>query len=237
MYQFLLLKHQLLPARLGPADMGGFYSKLGINLFAVPMLVGFACYVYYLNERKSVDRLIAEGITDETALSSAKLNLQRNLMIAVFLMYPMICTTLFSIPMCRQLNGVSFQESDYWVSCDTPEFSTLLVFSTLGVLLVPLGIPLGFYLKMRVKVQELDGANETAAGGAKLVPEEVDDQSDQFAFLCQDYKPEVWYWEPVSYFRKLLLNGLTVVIGRGTMGQIYFASITSALFFAAHMRT
>ena len=96
----------------------------------------------------------------------------------------------------------------------------MLALGAVGVLLVPIGIPLAFYLKMRTKVQQLGGQpNESAIGGAKLVADDSDDESDQFAFLCGDYKPLAWYWETVSYARKLCLNGWAVVVGRGTMGQ------------------
>jgi hypothetical protein len=123
--------------------------------------------------------------------------------------------------MCRELSGASFHESDYWVSCTSSSFATVSVFGLIGVLLVPIGIPLTFYLKMRAKVQELGGQpNESEAGGAKLVADDADDGSDHFAFLCQDYKPSAWYWETVQYSRKLCLNGWTVVVGRGTMGQV-----------------
>lgn len=122
------------------------------------------------------------------------------------------------------------------MSCNTSTFNVLLFFGFLGVLLVPVGVPLLFFLEMRTRVQRLGGANETEAGGAKLVDDDADDQSDEFAFLCQDYRPSAWYWEPVNYLRKLLLNGLTVVVGRGTMGQIYFATLTSSLFLVWHVR-
>jgi hypothetical protein len=217
--------------------LGGFYVKLITNIFVLPMVATFACYAYYLYERKELDRKIAKDTISESGRQSAKLNFERNLMILTFLIYPMMCTTLFSIPMCRELSGASFHESDYWVSCESSSFSTLLVIAALGVLMVPFGVPLVFYLKMCAAVQELDGANENAAGGAKLVSDDMDDQSDRFAFVCQNYKPKYWYWEPVSYFRKLVLNGLAVVVGRGTMGQVYFAAISTTLFFFLHVRT
>lgn len=54
--------------------------------------------------------------------------------------------------------------------------------------MVPIGIPLGFYFKMRTRVIELGGeANYNAAGGSKLVPDDADDETDQFSFLVQDY--------------------------------------------------
>ena len=45
--------------------------------------------------------------------------------------------------------------------------------AALGVLAVPFGVPLVFYLNMRAAVQESDGANENAAGGAKLVSDDI----------------------------------------------------------------
>ena len=239
--------------RMDCFDLGGFYAKLVTNLFVLPMLSAFACYVYYLNEKKTVQRMVAEGVTDSSGLRSASLNLQRNLMVAVFVMCeshcchqqlqsarlqsllclilmetwyvsltdPMMTTSLFSIPMCRELGGSTYHESDYYVSCDSSSFGLLMAFAVLGVLAVPLGIPLLFFLRMRRKVQDLGGEpNETAAGGAKLVADDADDESDQFAFLVQDYKTTHWYWEIVSYMRKLCLNGWAVIVGRGTMGQV-----------------
>ena len=76
-------------------ELGGFYSQLAMNVILLPLLAAFGCYVYYLNEKKSVDRMVAEGVATDSSLQSAKLNLQRNLMVGVFLMYPMMTTTLF----------------------------------------------------------------------------------------------------------------------------------------------
>lgn len=63
-----------------------FYAQLATNVFVLPLLAAFACFVYYLNEVKSVERMVAEGVTDENGMQSAKLNLQRNLMVGVFVM-------------------------------------------------------------------------------------------------------------------------------------------------------
>jgi hypothetical protein len=149
----------------------------------------------------------------------------------------MITTTLFRIPMCRELGTESFHEDDYYVSCQSSSFHTATVLGVVGVLAIPVGVPLVFYLRMRAKVQELGGlANENEAGGAKLVADDVDDGADHYAFLVSDYKPQAWYWETVSYSRKLCLNGWTVIVGRGTMGQVFFATLTSAAFLIWHMR-
>lgn len=68
-------------------DLGSFYAQLFTNVFILPLLAAFACFVYYLNEKKSVERMVAEGVTDGNGILSAKLNLKRNLMVGVFVMY------------------------------------------------------------------------------------------------------------------------------------------------------
>lgn len=37
------------------------------------------------------------------------------------------------------------------------------------------------------------------------------------AVLISDYRPQYWYYEIVTYSRKLILGGVAVVMGRGTM--------------------
>ena len=64
------------------------------------------------------------------------------------------------------------------------------------ILLVPVGIPAAFlFLMIRAK-QALGGiVNETATGGAKLSPDDVEEGDDAFAFLTRDYHPEQYYYE------------------------------------------
>merc|ERR1712072_772263 len=64
-----------------------------------------------------------------------------------------------------------------------------------------------------------------------------DDESDTYGFLIRDYRPQYWYHEIVTYSRKLLLSGISVVMGRGTMAQTYFVITIEAFFQMHHMRT
>merc|ERR1712072_985811 len=64
-----------------------------------------------------------------------------------------------------------------------------------------------------------------------------DDESDSYGFLIKDYRPQYWYHEIVTYSRKLLLGGISVVMGRGTMAQTYFVIAIEAFYLMHHMRT
>ena len=59
-----------------------------------------------------------------------------------------------------------------------------------------IGVPLVFLLLMyRAKSQLPNGrVNTTLLGGAKLCSADLDDEDDQYGFLCRDLKPQYWYY-------------------------------------------
>lgn len=67
--------------------------------------------MYYLNEKKMVDRLIREGTTDNSGLQSAQLQLRRNLMVGIFIMcesrngYLTIVVCSFAVPLLRRMTN------------------------------------------------------------------------------------------------------------------------------------
>jgi hypothetical protein len=88
------------------------------------------------------------------------------------------------------------------------------------IILGPIGIPAVFaFLMFRAK-QSLGGVvNETATGGAKLSSDDVDEEADAYAFLTSDYRPGHYYYEIITYSKKLVLSGISVLVGRGTIAQ------------------
>ena len=75
-------------------DVGGFYGKLITNVFVMPILCFFFCFLLYLNQRRTIATVIAMGGADESAYSAAKISLQQNLFFVIFLTYPMVTATL-----------------------------------------------------------------------------------------------------------------------------------------------
>ena len=96
------------------------------------------------------------------------------------------------------------------------------------ILLVPVGIPAAFlFLMIRAK-QALGGiVNETATGGAKLSSDDVEEEADAYAFLTNAYHPEYYYYEIITYSKKLVLSGISVLAGRGTVAQICRCTVSS----------
>ena len=147
-------------------------------------------------------------------------------------------TTLFRVPQCKDFGEASFHEDDYNIDCTTTKFMLIKAFAFFVILLIPIGVPAVFaFLMMRAK-RSLGGVvNETAAGGAKLSADDVDEESDAYAFLTDDYRPECYYYEIVTYSKKLVLGGVSVMVGRGTMAQTYFVIAAEVFYLMHHMRT
>ena len=66
-------------------QLGGFAGRVVTNVFVVPMLFVFGCYVYYLNDMKTGQRLVVEGVSSEEATRSAYNQLKSNLFLGIFL--------------------------------------------------------------------------------------------------------------------------------------------------------
>lgn len=102
---------------------------------------------------------------------------------------PTICTTLFRVPQCKVYGDSSFHEEDYRIDCSTTNFKLVSAFAVFMIVLIPFGVPALFmYFMLRAK-QRLGGTvNETRLGGAKLVADDADDESDEYGFLIADCK-------------------------------------------------
>jgi hypothetical protein len=149
-----------------------------------------------------------------------------------------VTTTLFRVPQCKDFGEASFHEDDYSIDCTTTKFMLIKALAFFVILLIPIGVPAVFaFLMVRAK-RSLGGVvNETATGGAKLSADDVDEESDAYAFLTDDYRPEYYFYEIVTYSKKLVLGGVAVMVGRGTMAQTYFVIAAEAFYLMHHMRT
>lgn len=62
-------------------DAGGLYFKLIINVFVMPMLFFFGCFVVYMQQRKTADVIIAAGGADESALATVRAKFKQNVFV------------------------------------------------------------------------------------------------------------------------------------------------------------
>ena len=59
--------------------------------------------------------------------------------------------------------------------------------------------------------------------------------SASFSFITDAYRPKVLYWEALDMFRKLMLVGVVVLVGRGTSAQLAIAIVLSFFFFSLQL--
>eukprot|EP01045_Picozoa_sp_COSAG04_P009418 COSAG04_NODE_543_length_12846_cov_7.281556_3_plen_1215_part_00 len=219
-------------------NIGGFYGKIVTNIVVVPAILVGVCLLIFISQKRTLMAVIAAGAADTSGLEMLKVKLKQNLFLGIFLVYPTITTTLFRVPQCHYFGEAGFHEDDYTIDCSTTKFMLTVVFAVLVIILIPIGVPAIFTMLMLRAKRSLGGVvNETALGGAKLVADDADDESDTYGFLIKDYRPQYWYHEIVTYSRKLLLGGISVVMGRGSMAQTYFVISAEAFYLMHHMRT
>eukprot|EP01045_Picozoa_sp_COSAG04_P010945 COSAG04_NODE_689_length_11142_cov_6.664041_4_plen_1132_part_00 len=219
-------------------DIGGFYGKFVTNIVVVPLFIFTVCQLIYMSQKRTLTAVIAAGAADASGLHALKVKLKQNIFVGIFLIYPTITTTLFRVPQCQWFDDQGFHEDDYTIDCTTTKFALTVALSAFIILLIPIGVPVVFTLLMlRAKQSNGGVVNATALGGAKLAADDADDESDTYGFLIRDYRPEYWYHEIITYFRKLMLGGISVVMGRGTIAQTYFVISIEAFFQMHHMRT
>ena len=219
-------------------DIGGFYGKLVTNVFVMPVFFVLACGLLYMNQRRTIAAVIAAGGSDSSSYITATVGFKSNLLFGVFLLYPTITTTLFRVPQCLELaDEHAFHEEDFSIDCNSGRYMLTLAFSFAAIILVPIGVPAVFLYFMKQAKDALGGVNETALGGAKLVADDVSDEDDPFGYLCKDCKPEFYYYEIVSYARKLILGGISIFMGRGSLAQVYFVVAFESWFLMHHMRS
>ena len=225
--------------KLDCLNIGGFYGKIVTNVVVVPVVVVGVCFLIFEAQRRTLATIIATGAADESAVEPLKAKLKNSLFLGIFLVYPTITTTtLFRVSQCQGFGDASFHEDDYTIDCNTTKFSATQTFAFFVILLIPVGIPAAFALMMHRAKESLGGVvNETALGGAKLSSDDVDEEGDTYGFLTSDYRPEYYYHEIVTYSKKLVLSGVAVMVGRGTMAQAYFVIFAEGMYLMHHMRT
>ena len=195
-------------------NIGGFYGKIVTNIVAVPTFIVGVCVLIYVSQKRTLMAVIEAGAADTSGLHALKVKLKQNLFVGIFLVYPTITTTLFRVPQCQYFGDSAFHEDDYTIDCSTNKFVATVAFASFVILLIPIGGPVVFLIFM-LRAKQANGrvVNATALGGAKLAPDDADDESDSYGFLIRDYRPQYWYDEIVTYSRKLLLGGISVVMG------------------------
>jgi len=210
-------------------------GRWATSVFGLPLMGALGVLAQYMWHRRQHDD-IAQA--KQGAIDSGFL--------CVMVLYPRVSTVVLSALRCRDLGPeLSVLDADYSVACShgVEGLAWVMVF------LWPVGIPLGLlsllWRQWRLSRQQWvdkelqltltsEPASDTGSGRASdeeeleqpnealsLAEFNADRIQGTFGFCTKDFRPAVFYWEPLDMLRKLALSGLLQFVDRGTAFQVF----------------
>jgi hypothetical protein len=160
----------------------------------------------------------------------------------VMMLYPRVSTVVLSALRCRQLGpDLSVLDVDYSVACSHGVEGLAWVM----VLVWPVGIPVGLlcllwrqwllsreqWVDSELQLTSEGTGGESAAELTSEPPSMAEFHAkrirDTFGFCTKDFRPSVFFWEPLDMLRKLALSGLLQFVDRGTAFQVFCGCMLS----------
>lgn len=174
----------------------------------------------------------------------------------VFLVYPSVVNTALAAFECRDIiagqSTGAVLEADDRLQCDSSEVASLQLFSLVVIVVFAFGVPVGSSVLLIRNAHEyaqidtelnaqiarrLADEFQVDESVADFILRDVSAMGQTFSFIMDAYSFRHYYWESLDLVRKLLLVGLVLLLGRGSVAQIIVALMLSFGFFALHMRT
>ncbi|KAJ8051064.1 hypothetical protein HOLleu_04492 [Holothuria leucospilota] len=182
-------------------------------------------------------------------------SLWTSVIILLFVTYPSISTTVFQLyprackTFCLDMNNTICKKrlrSDYDIECTHLEIYHVIAYLSTAVYVIGFPVALFLLLKTKVKFSPFHGTpgplyaiNEGTGGN---LPNPVDDSFIQrsypvwMEFLCENYKPQFWYWEIVELVRKITQTVLLTLLGWDNAITVVLTIAISVLFLMLHAR-
>jgi hypothetical protein len=140
-----------------------------------------------------------------------------------FLLHPYFCSILFATYSCIPVNlgdeERRFLQSSMGVDCDNDSFHKFANgWAAAMIVLLPLGIP-SCWLWRGWKQRSVKVTTETRTSGALEI-------------LFRGYKEDRWWWSVADCVYKLFVTGVAVLVMQGTVFQLQFAIIVTAIYLA-----
>jgi hypothetical protein len=144
---------------------------------------------------------------------------------------------------CRDLDGgLTVLLMDYSVHCSTVTHRFFQAIAIAVIAVVSLGCPIAMVVMMIRRIDEYRSGGASERFVARRVADELklDDRvaadairdvstGREYSFLVNAYKPRYYFWEGIDMVRKLLLVGMLVIAGRGSVAQLFLAVCVSCV--------
>jgi len=129
----------------------------------------------------------------------------RLVMFTLFLVYPSVSSSIFSIFVCKDVEGTSYLTADFSLLCYTEKWKTVSYVAFAAIVIYPIGVPFFFLWQLR---SYRYGKAPVAYGQAKInrLPEKG--IRAQLGFLYDCYDGRVWWFEALDMVHKLTATSL-----------------------------
>ena len=179
-----------------------------------PALVLLAAIVYLLPRWLADRRDMSDDNTARNRRLVERGVFYRLVVFALFLLYPVVSSTVLSFFVCRDVEGESYLVADFTVRCYDSRWYAFLPFALVMVAVYPVGVVLALASALHRSSTTLKQP------WTRLV----------FGFLYSAYDQRLWWFEVVDMVYKLVLSSLIaflepramVAVGMGVVG-LYLA--------------
>jgi hypothetical protein len=143
----------------------------------------------------------------------------------LFVLYPIVTRVAFGAFACYTFDEGSYLVADVSVQCSAPSsgsaqpasYARIYAWAWAAIVVYPFGL--------LVLVAALLFASRHAIYNGDPTP-----LSDATAFLHREYDPPFFWWEILEMVRRLVLVGLMILYRRGSITQLVFAMLFSAIY-------
>lgn len=148
-------------------------------------------------------------------------------LLITFVLVPSRATQIFQVFKCDAFeysaNEVKrFLNDDLSVDCNTPSYAALRTSGLILVFVWPMGVPILYALLLWVCRKSIQSGQLTTMSRAT-------------EFLYDDYRTNLYWWEPLEMCRKLVLTGWVLLIGEDAeMARVLVAILLNVVFLCLH---
>lgn len=207
----------------------GFYQKLLVVTLApicfTVLLTLFYLVPQYFNIHRAYQakaltksRSQQEIASDEQSRLSdrkmARRNFWKMLIFTLFLIYPLVCSTIFRVFVCENIYGTNYLLADFSKVCAGDEWQNYRNYAIFMIFVYPLGIP-AFFFFMLWRYRRQDRLQEPGIRA-------------ELGFLYESYDTGLWWFEMADMLHKLITTSLIAFLPQN--GQLPAALVVLTLY-------
>lgn len=229
---------------------------IGLALPVFIVVVACLCYFVYKGWSSYKSRAVHCQHIMQDNLSKLRTKLTTLVMVLLFVMYPSICTVIFQLlpRACKEfcldhqnMHCFHLLRSDYEIQCESLSFYQYAAYIATGVHVVSFPCVLFYLLRKHCSINSQKSSRGMFIQEPLLqnVDENtplLNDQSVQPAipiwlnFLCENYKPQYWFWEILELTRKVTQTVLITLLGWEDKLTMLLTIGISVMFLTFHAR-